>query len=88
MDNRHDPTKLTSFQPLTPVSSSGGFSLSRIFDFGRRKTSRTPKLPATPEQARKTPEDDSVKTSSTDENVNAVGATKSDKVTCFIEFFV
>lgn len=79
MDNRHDPTKLTSFQPLTPVSSSGGFSLSRIFDFGRRKTSRTPKLPATPEQARKTPEDDSVKTSSTDENVNAVGATKSDK---------
>ena len=49
MDN--DPTKLTSFQPLTPVVLSSGFSLSRFF--GKRKTSRAPKLTATPEQSRK-----------------------------------
>lgn len=44
-----DPTKLTSFQPLTPIMSSNSFSLSRFFDFGRRKANA---LTSTPEPSR------------------------------------
>lgn len=46
-----DPTKLTSFKPLTPAPGSSGFSFSKWFDgFSRRKTSQAPKLPSTEEQ--------------------------------------
>ncbi|XP_065655744.1 1-phosphatidylinositol 3-phosphate 5-kinase isoform X3 [Hydra vulgaris] len=48
-----DPTKLTSFQPLNPVSSSSSFSFSRFITFGRKKTSQPPRLPITPELLRK-----------------------------------
>ena len=48
-----DPTKLTSFRPLNPVSSSSSFSFSRFIAFGRRKTSQPPRLPVTPELLRK-----------------------------------
>ncbi|XP_066922727.1 1-phosphatidylinositol 3-phosphate 5-kinase-like isoform X3 [Clytia hemisphaerica] len=47
-----DPTKLTSFKPLTPVSSSNRFSFSKWIDgFTKRRTSQIPNLPPTSEQA-------------------------------------
>lgn len=44
-----DPTKLTSFQPLTPIVPSSSFSLSRFFDIGRRKANAST---STPESSR------------------------------------
>ena len=69
----NDPTKLTSFQPLTPVASSSRFSFSKWFDgFTKRKTSQAPNLPPTSEQTtRKTSLNDDKKdtASSTNERV-------------------
>jgi len=48
-----DPTKLTSFKPLTPVASSNRFSFSKWLDgFTKRRTSQIPNLPTTSEQIR------------------------------------
>ena len=49
----NDPTKLTSFQPLTPVSSNNRFSFSKWLDglTNKRKLSQAPNLPSTKEQS-------------------------------------
>ena len=48
----NDLTKLTSFQPLTPVSASSRFSFSKWIDgLTKRKLSQAPNLPSTREQS-------------------------------------
>lgn len=49
----NDPTKLTSFQPLTPVPSNSRFSFSKWLDglTNKRKLSQAPNLPSTKEQS-------------------------------------
>ena len=48
----NDLTKLTSFQPLTPVSATSRFSFSKWLDgFTKRKLSQAPNLPSTKEQS-------------------------------------
>ena len=75
-----DPTKLTSFQPLTPIVSSGGFSISRLFDFGRksRKSSQATKLDVTPEQSRKKSTDRDRKEHGGSSSVNNASQTKTE----------